>query len=895
MEDIGLRATLQGANAYIADAKKIQVETGKMGTQMQTAAKEANVASASLVKSLGGVAVAFAGAFVATKVVSGIGDTIKAASDLSETINKAQVVFGDASAAVLKFGDDAAQALGQSKNEAIGAAAAIGNLFLTTGLGQQDAANMSMSIVQLASDLASFNNIDPTEALEKLRSGLVGESEPLRTLGVLLSEEEVSLKAVQLGLAASTKDVTQAAKVQARYALIMEQTTTAQGDFARTSKGLANSQRILSAAWKDIQAQIGSALLPTIASLTSALATGLPKAFKAVQGATDRFLSAIRPVVSGLGDLWKRLSESSRFQSIVHLFKGLADSIGGIASALTRGDIGGALNKLWSSIRNWLVPLGSNIIGALGDISGLIVKWLGDQWAKVDWRAVWKTAKDVASGLRDVVLDVGAWLGEKWQAIKWPEVWKKAGDIAAGLVALTLDVGKWLGERWAEISWPEVWKMAGDIAGGLWQFALDVTDWLGEQWSKVNWADVWKTAGDIWGGITTAGSKVTDWLGKEWSRINWADVWSNVTNIFVTGLTYAQKAADWLGETWKAIDWAGIWGGVTNLFRGAADIVGDVTTWLIEQWNRIDWAAVWKAVTGIGEGLINAGLNIVKEITQWLQGQFGQVDAKEVYRDLPPPDPEMLKTKNQASWRQAFSGIDWEAAGGEFFRAGGEKMAREFLGPIQVLNVGLAGAMRFNIAQMRASIKGEEGTTQEGWLQFIGMFYREVNGLEPKLKQAVKDWLIGMGNIIRENSSALTQPWKDVGQDINAALVDMYNTWILPIWNKIMGLLGQAQAAPAKIAQAARSAGLGGHEVPALAEGGTMARSGMALVGERGPEMVYLPRAATVVPANQTRQILNQQRSFVDNWTINGVPNPQDAAAIIRKELHFARIREGRR
>jgi len=197
-------------------------------------------------------------------------DSIGAASDLAESQNKVSVVFGKSAGAVRDFGEDAAGSLGMSENAAISAAATFGQFFDEAGLSGDAAADMSMDLVALASDLASFNNIDPSTALQKLRSGLAGEAEPLRVLGVFLSEAEVKAKAMELGLVGAHGELSQGAKIQARYALIMEQTTKAQGDFERTSDGLANKQRILSAGVVDLQAKIGQQLTPALSQMADA-------------------------------------------------------------------------------------------------------------------------------------------------------------------------------------------------------------------------------------------------------------------------------------------------------------------------------------------------------------------------------------------------------------------------------------------------------------------------------------------------------------------------------------------------------------------------------------------------------------------------------------------------
>lgn len=218
-----------------------------------------------------------AGAVAAGVAIFAFGKkAVAAASDLNESTGKAQVVFGAASGAVLKFGDSAAKGLGQSKQQAIEAAGSFGALFVAMGIGQKPAADLSISIVKLASDLASFNNSSPDEALTALRSGLIGETEPLRAFGVNLSAVAVQNEAVRLGLAKTPASASAAAKAQAAYSLILAQTKTAQGDFARTAGGAANQQRILAAQSADLAATAGKLLLPALIGLEK-VAIGLAR------------------------------------------------------------------------------------------------------------------------------------------------------------------------------------------------------------------------------------------------------------------------------------------------------------------------------------------------------------------------------------------------------------------------------------------------------------------------------------------------------------------------------------------------------------------------------------------------------------------------------------------
>lgn len=271
-----------------------------------------------------------------------MGDSVAAASDLNETVSKTGVVFADSSAAVLAWAENASTALGQSKQGALDAASTFGNLFVSMGLGSEPSAEMSMNLVQLASDLASFNNLDPTVALEKLRAGMLGQSEPLQSLGVNMTAAMVSAQALEMGLAATTEELTPAMLAQARYALILEQTTTAQGDFARTSDGLANQQRIQDAQWQDLQATIGQGLLP----IQLALTTALNELLKAVLPPLSAFMtSTVIPAMTELGNVISRIVAPA-----LAMMTGDFGDLGGGITNFTNGPFAGVVRTIQTAL-----------------------------------------------------------------------------------------------------------------------------------------------------------------------------------------------------------------------------------------------------------------------------------------------------------------------------------------------------------------------------------------------------------------------------------------------------------------------------------------------------------------------------------------------------------------
>ena len=223
------------------------------------------------------------------------------ASDMNESISKVGVVFGDNADDIRAWSKDAAKSMGISQQAALESAGTFGNLFTAMEIGQGPAADMSTELVELASDLASFNNIDPAEALEKLRAGIVGEAEPLRTLGVNISAAATEQKALELGLWDGVGALTAAEKAQANYALIMEQTSTAQGDFARTSDGMANQQRTLAAVFQDTMATLGQAFVPIIEAILPQLTAGLQAFAGWVQGNGPAIGGVLSGVATAIG------------------------------------------------------------------------------------------------------------------------------------------------------------------------------------------------------------------------------------------------------------------------------------------------------------------------------------------------------------------------------------------------------------------------------------------------------------------------------------------------------------------------------------------------------------------------------------------------------------------
>lgn len=195
-------------------------------------------------------------------IAAGLFQASKEAGNFAEQWSQAQNLFGAGAGAVATDVDRMAESLKVSKTEAIAAANRLGTFALAAGQSEEQAGRFAMQMVRLADDMASFKDMSFAEAIDKVSSGLAGESEPLRRVGILLNEQAVAQEAVRLGLAGTTQAVDDQAKVMARASLIMQGMAKGTGDHERTLGSYNNQIKALQGNWSNLMEGIGEALVP---------------------------------------------------------------------------------------------------------------------------------------------------------------------------------------------------------------------------------------------------------------------------------------------------------------------------------------------------------------------------------------------------------------------------------------------------------------------------------------------------------------------------------------------------------------------------------------------------------------------------------------------------------
>ena len=306
----------------------------------------------------------------ATAAITGLGAVaFNAASDMAESANKVEVAFGSASDRVMKFAETTLDSYGIAKGTSMDMAAQFGDMATSMGLTDNAAANMAMSLVGLSGDLASFKNIGIDRAMTALNGVFTGETESLKALGIVMTQdnllqyalangmintaksaeqlrkEQIALEKAEIAyneavkkhgegsiqareadlklseakqkLAESTKasldSLSQAEMVQLRYAYVMDATKNAHGDFARTSDGAANSMRILQESTKELSAAFGELLLPIITPIIQKITeiikiiTSLDERQKMIILTIGFLVAAVGPVLIIIGNVVKAI------------------------------------------------------------------------------------------------------------------------------------------------------------------------------------------------------------------------------------------------------------------------------------------------------------------------------------------------------------------------------------------------------------------------------------------------------------------------------------------------------------------------------------------------------------------------------------------------------------
>lgn len=291
--------------------------------------------------------------------------TTKMASDAEESENLFSETFQEMETSVRAWSEATSDALGLN---AFALRKSAGSFFLlANNMGQtrDEAGVMAKTLVELTADLASFLNIDPTETAAALQSGLVGNTEALRSLNVFVNEASLRQIAFQEGLTETNRQLSQTEKFQATYAAILKQTAVAQGDLIRTADSFENVLRRLRSEAEETAVVFGSSLIPIWKDTLIPAMESILGLTKDVSSAFSELPSSLQMSIVGIAGLAalsgpvalltaKFLGLVASISSLTPAMAALVTTVGGVlAPALLAGATAIAAYKITDFILEW--------------------------------------------------------------------------------------------------------------------------------------------------------------------------------------------------------------------------------------------------------------------------------------------------------------------------------------------------------------------------------------------------------------------------------------------------------------------------------------------------------------------------------------------------------------
>lgn len=277
-----LQQAQQQSTQATEEIKRLQQQIESLQQAAEDSGDDSKNSITGLLKRIGIVGEIASGQFLGNMFVNGVNtvingisgtfqESIGLASDLVETQNVVDVTFEDSASTINNWAQEALNAYGITETKAKQYSSTLGAMLKSMGIADDQVLQMSMDMAGLAADMASFYNLDHDTAFEKIRSGISGENEPLKALGINMSVANLNAFALEKGMNKAFDKMSQAEQATLRYQYLLEATKDAQGDFARTGDSFSNEMRKLQTNLDRIKTEFGKGLLGVVTPAISLL------------------------------------------------------------------------------------------------------------------------------------------------------------------------------------------------------------------------------------------------------------------------------------------------------------------------------------------------------------------------------------------------------------------------------------------------------------------------------------------------------------------------------------------------------------------------------------------------------------------------------------------------
>ena len=464
---------------------------------------------------------AIAGAFAVSKIVDFGTKCLSAASEVEEMENKFNVVFKNTSKAMDEWADSYADSIGRSKTEIKTAISNQSDLMIGMGMTEEVAGDLSKKYTELAYDLASFNNVQDSTALEAMTKAMFGETEMAKQLGLNLNATTMENSEYVKSLGKKWSAMTQAEKAEAYYQEALKQSVNAIGDAERSSDSYANQIRRTQSKITEFTETLGAYMLPMATNVVTWFGdmvdgaidfvtkigdaiTSFKEGMKQGEDAVDNLwfvfqdvfgiqlpdsaLNMVNTIMTGFQDLWTVVTEiwNTVAVPIFNIIKEMFDSTG-----ITADGVFNFISWIFETTMSYLKTVWENIALPVMHIIVEILGWVKDKFA------------EYMPLIQQIFGDCINMINQLWQEILQP-CFKAIGDFIQNVLAPAF---KWAFEN---VIGPVVDACFRGI-GNLWNNSLKpIFDGIITFIKGVftgNWRSAWdgvvQILGGVWSGITT--------------------------------------------------------------------------------------------------------------------------------------------------------------------------------------------------------------------------------------------------------------------------------------------------------------------------------------------------------------------------------------------------------
>lgn len=530
---------------------------------------------------------------------------VKFGADMQDTEQATNAVFGaKITKQIESFGNKSAASFGISKQSAMQATTSYGNMWTSMGLGKQKSAELSMKMVQLAADASSFTGVPVEESVNAMTGALSGETEALKTLGVMMTDNQVKLYAQKNGFKGNWQEADNLTKAQYRLKYIQTQLKNANGDFKRSSDSMQNTLKTLKANFSNLATTLGNALIPVLQPIIAKFNALLVK-FQQMTPAQQQMIikiaaitAVIPPLLIAIGKISVGVSALIKVFTLVKLplmnFRGLL-----MKNIATSGLFKGALSSLKVAFTAFTSPVGL-VVGAIAGLVAAFVlaynkcKWfrqIVDNLVKFFVDSFKPILNDISTFIKTTVTPAFKSIGD-WCKKHVSPILKKLGNLMKTHL------------KTAFIVLSSKIKMVIAVFRSMWDIVKIVGQILTGDFSGAT-----KTAKNMLSYLKGAVQNVWNEMKKTW-------IVKTLTKVFGNLKSMANKVWNKLRET-----------GAIKVLKGAFDGLGKVVNSIIDAFNGMK-NAVSRAFNFISDKIGSIGKKISSiDLNPFDAGGFGNFNV----------------------------------------------------------------------------------------------------------------------------------------------------------------------------------------------------------------------------------------------------------------------------